>query len=83
MRYDYAVRGRSAVVTELYTTTDMDRALELLTTYEVRYVVIGDLERTYYPPPGLAKFDRMVQEGLARVAYENPGTRIYEGLWYN
>ena len=83
MRYDYAVRGRMSVVRELYTTTDMDRALELLTTYEVRYVVVGDLERVYYPPKGLDKFERMVQEGLARVAYENPGTRIYEGLWYN
>ena len=83
MRYEDAVRNRSSAVRELYTTTDVDRTVELLTTYEVRYVVIGDLERTYYPPPGLAKFDRMVLDGIARVVYENPGTRIYEGLWYN
>ena len=83
MRYRDAVHGRASVVREMYTTTDVDRAVGLLTAYEVRYVVVGDLERTYYPPAGLAKFDRMVRDGLARVAYENPGTRIYEGPWYN
>ena len=83
MRYHYAVRGRAAVVRELYSTLDRERALDLLRQYEVKYVVIGDLERTYYPDHGLGKYDRFVRDGVARVAYENGGTRIYEGLWYN
>ena len=83
MRYADAVHRRAADVREMYDTADVDRALDLLTAYEVRYVVVGDLERAYYRPAGLAKFDAMAQGGLARVVYENPGTRIYEGLWYN
>ncbi len=82
MKYQDTVRRRTAVVTEMYATTNLDRTLELLAAYQVRYVVLGDLERTYYPPEALAKFDRMVQDGLARVAYRNPGTTIYEGPWH-
>ena len=82
MKYQDTVRRRTAVVTEMYATTNLDRTLELLDAYDVRYVVLGDLERTYYPPEALAKFDRMVQDGLARVAYRNPGTTIYEGPWH-
>ena len=83
MKYDYAVRGRRAVVEEMYSTLDMERALELLRLYEVEYVVVGQLERAYYPAQGLRKFDRLAQEGLARVVYQNEGIRIYQGMWYN
>ena len=83
MKYDYAVRGRSSVVREMYSTLDMERTLELLRLYEVEYVVVGQLERAYYPGHGLRKFDTMVDRGLARVAYRNEGVKIYQGLWYN
>ncbi len=81
MRYDYAVRDRISDVEEIYSTSDVGRALELLRQYEVEYVVVGQLERAYYPQRGLGKFDEMVEEGLARVAYENGGVQIYHGLW--
>ena len=81
MRYDYAVRGRISDIEEIYSTSNVGRALELLRQYEVEYVVVGQLERAYYPQRGLLKFDEMVEEGLARVAYENEGVQIYQGLW--
>ena len=83
MKYDYAVRGRRSVVREMYSVPDMERTLELLRLYEVEYVVVGQLERAYYPDQGLRKFDAMVDRGLARVAYRNEGVKIYQGLWYN
>ena len=83
MKYDYAVRGRSAVVKEIYSTRDVQRALELLRLYEVEYVVVGELEGAYYPSQGLRKFDTMASTGLARIVYQNEGVRIYQGLWYN
>ncbi len=76
--YSFAVRQRAADVREAYSTLDHNRALELLSTYDVRYIVVGDLERIWYPQPGLDKFQAMVDQGLLRMAYRNEGTAIYE-----
>lgn len=53
-------------------------ALDFIQKYDVRYIVVGPLERAYYPPEGLAKFDRLARDGLLSLAYENPGVKIYE-----
>ena len=83
MKYSYAIGERASDVDEMYSTTDTQRALELLRKYEVEYVVIGQLETVYYPLEGLKKFDVMVREGHARVVYSNEGTLIYRAQWYN
>ena len=72
------VQNRAAAVREMYETADLARATALLRQYAVRYVVVGPLERVYYSEDGLAKFDRMVAAGQARVAYANPGVTLYE-----
>jgi hypothetical protein len=43
----------------------------------VRYVVVGGLERKYYPAPGLDKFGGMA---ALRLAYDADGVQIYEVL---
>ena len=83
MKYNYAVGRRSSEVKEIYSTLDVERALELLRFHEVEYVVVGQLEEAYYPATGLGKFDRMARDGLAKLVYQNEGTKIYQGLWYN
>jgi uncharacterized membrane protein len=55
-----------------------DYALSFIRDYDAHYVVVGPMERAYYPPEGLAKFDTMVARGLLTVAYHNPGVTIYE-----
>ena len=57
-------------------TTNEKRALDLLRRYQVKYVVVGDLERITYPGKGLNKF-----ETLGRKVFENQGTAIYEARW--
>ena len=83
MRYADTVRGRGAMVREIYATRDTERALELLKLYEVEYVVVGDLERAYYPASGLRKFEAMTRQGMAKMVFQNEGVKIYQGLWYN
>ncbi|MET0512884.1 MAG: DUF2298 domain-containing protein [Thermoleophilaceae bacterium] len=56
-----------------YSTLDLGVARRLLARYDVRYVVVGSLERAQYPSAGLAKFDR-----LGRRVYESDGTIVYE-----
>jgi uncharacterized membrane protein len=58
-----------------YSTTDPDQAYRILRKYDVQYLVVGGLERAYYPA-GQAKWQ--LREGRYwTVAYENPGVRIY------
>jgi YYY domain-containing protein len=74
--YSFAITDRARDVREMYETTDTQRALELLSQYRVRYVVVGDLERISYVGDGLNKF-----ETLGRKVFENQGTAIYEARW--
>lgn len=72
------VERRVQQVQELYNTTDLARAEHLLDTYRVSYVIVGELERAYYRPEGLEKFERMVEQGYLRVAYTGGSVTIYE-----
>ena len=83
MKYQYAIGERRNAVNEVYSTINIDRAIKLLKRYEVEYMVVGQLERAYYPAQGLDKFDAMARAGLAKLVYENEGTKVYQALWYN
>ncbi|MBI4336583.1 MAG: hypothetical protein HY683_01960, partial [Chloroflexi bacterium] len=72
------VQERIRDVETIYSTTDSEEALRLLRQYGVRYIVVGETERDYYPSAGLAKFDRMFQEGKLSLAYENQQVKLYE-----
>ena len=69
-------RGREAQ--QFYRTTDLNEARTFLEKYDVRYIVVGQLERAAFPE-GLAKFEE--QEGtLWRAVYRDGETVIYEVL---
>jgi hypothetical protein len=60
---------RLAEVAEIYNTVDLARAQKLLDYYGVKYIIVGELERAYYAPDGLAKFDNLVDQGYLDLAY--------------
>jgi uncharacterized membrane protein len=62
----------------IYPNLGTDWSLAFLRKYGVRYVIVGPMERAYYPREGLSKFDAMVGRGLLTVAYQNPGVTIYQ-----
>jgi YYY domain-containing protein len=76
------VERRIDQVRQFYETTQVADALAFLHQYDVHFIVVGDLERAYYPADGLAKFERMVSDGHLVVAFESgpaaPGLRIYQ-----
>jgi uncharacterized membrane protein len=51
-------------------------AQSFLRVYDVSYVVVGGLERNYYPALGLAKFDSGLG-GVLDVVFANGGLTIY------
>ncbi|MCD6519087.1 MAG: glycosyltransferase family 39 protein, partial [Anaerolineae bacterium] len=62
---------------ELYNTHDVQAALKILRRYQVSYIYVGELERAYYDPQGLAKFEDMVGSYLEIVYRRGPVT-IYK-----
>ena len=64
-------------VQEIYDTTDVRRAQHLIDHYGVAYIIVGEMERAYYSPEGLAKFDQLVSQGYLQVAYQGGAVRIY------
>jgi YYY domain-containing protein len=69
--------GRAADVTQFYETEDLNLATDFLDKYQVKYIVVGQLERAYYVGAGLEKFEQ--QEGLLwREVFRFEDTIIYE-----
>ncbi len=69
------VEKRIQEVVNFYSTPDVEAAMIFLNRYDVQYIVVGDLERGYYPLEGLDKFPRMVESGLLLEAFsQNTGS---------
>ena len=76
------VQQRVDEVGAFYTTSDIQYALSFIKKYDVKYIVVGQLERNVYPtleglPDGLAKFPQYAGE-YWRVVYQEDDTTIYE-----
>lgn len=71
------VLQRHLDVRELYDTTNLARAIQLLDKYRVNLIMVGEMERAYYSPAGLSKFERMAENGQLEVVYSRNDTTIY------
>jgi YYY domain-containing protein len=56
-------------VGNFYNTTDVQAAKQFLDKHQVRYIVVGDLERAYYDANGFNKFQDMVNQGILRMVF--------------
>ncbi|NDJ52469.1 MAG: hypothetical protein GYB68_05200, partial [Chloroflexi bacterium] len=72
--FDEVAGGREAAVREIYTTPNMQRAMDLIEQYDITYIYVGVLERNpdFASPVGLAKFERFLTP-----VYQNDGVTIY------
>ena len=68
---------RLADVRTMYDSTNEAEVLKLLRLYNVSYVYVGELERAYHQPPGLAKFDAWAGRYVDVVYRQGPVT-IYK-----
>ncbi|MBI2331765.1 MAG: hypothetical protein HYU84_06345 [Chloroflexi bacterium] len=76
------VQERVNEIGTFYTTTDISTALAFLKKYDVKYIVVGQLERNVYPflpgtPDGLLKFTEFEGEHWD-VVYQDLNTTIYQ-----
>jgi uncharacterized membrane protein len=71
------VNQRVDEVDEFYKTTNIEKVIEFLRKYEVRYIVVGQLEKNIYPLLSLRKFEQ--ENGkLWNLVYQEGNTSIYE-----
>jgi uncharacterized membrane protein len=71
------VRLRQEDVNTFYSTLDPEEAQFLLEKHGVRYVILGHVERNYYPADGLAKIEAGLG-GMLRQVYRAGQTTVYE-----
>ncbi len=72
------VAARGQEVQQFYRSTDLNEAKAFLKKYDVRYIVVGQLERAAFPE-GLAKFEELDQT-LWQMVYRDGETVIYQVL---
>jgi YYY domain-containing protein len=75
-RYTEQVDRRIRDVKQAYESPNPADARSVIARYGVKYIVVGGLERAYYPAAGLQKFQSMVGADLALV-YNANGVSIY------
>jgi uncharacterized membrane protein len=76
------VQDRVNEVGTFYSTTDILAARAFLAKYDVKYIIVGQLERNIYPlvegvPDGLAKFEEF-DDMYWHEVYKDESTTIYE-----
>jgi YYY domain-containing protein len=73
LQWGHRVGTRREDVERMYESPTTAGAEELLRRYEVRWVVVGPLERTEYGDAGIAKWD-----ALGRRVYDREGTAVWQ-----
>jgi uncharacterized membrane protein len=73
LQWEHDPDGRRADVDRVYTTTDATEARALLARYDVRYVVVGPIERADHGDAGVAKWD-----SLGRRVFDAAGTTVWD-----
>jgi YYY domain-containing protein len=76
-QYADMVTAREKELADFYSGTSVPAADAFLRKYEVKYVIVGQLEQLYYPKQGLAKFQAMAGRELDLV-YKNDKVQIYK-----
>jgi YYY domain-containing protein len=71
------VEERVAAVGNFYNSLEENFTSDFLETYDVKYIIVGQLERAAYTPAGIAKFDQWDGD-LWKSVYRDGQTTIYE-----
>ncbi len=73
------VQERVDAVNAFYTAVELQTVQDLIEAYDISYIILGQLERIFYPGPGLEKFDQFEGQ-LWEEVYRYEDTIIYRVL---
>ncbi|HPH94892.1 MAG TPA: DUF2298 domain-containing protein [Anaerolineaceae bacterium] len=74
---DFRITDRIGEIEKFYNTTSIEEARAFLEKYNVKYIIVGQLERIVYPA-GLAKFETPDITAPWHEVYRDQSTVIYE-----
>jgi uncharacterized membrane protein len=77
VKWAAAVTARQDDVMRFYNTQDPFEAQSILKKYDVHYVILGTLEKTYYARPGVENIQQGLG-GMLRKVFQSGETEIYE-----
>jgi uncharacterized membrane protein len=69
------VNDRERDANKIYSTTDINKTMNLIKKYGIRYVYLGSLEKQEYPRSGIAKFGNNSQ--FFELVFDNKKVQIY------
>jgi YYY domain-containing protein len=72
------ITNRIQDISTLYNTPNIEQAQMILDKYDVSYIYVGALERNYYWPEGIDKFQQMAASGTLEVVFQDEAVTIYE-----
>lgn len=72
-----SINARLVEIPDFYKTTNVLDAVDFLKKYDVKYIIVGQLERAYYPGDGLLKFETFNNVYWKEV-FREKDTVIYE-----
>ena len=72
------INERKNDVNEFYSTLDINKKMSILNKYDVKLVIIGEQEKSYYPTEGIESIANLVERALLNIIYQNNKTTIYE-----
>ncbi len=75
--FSQQVVDRGTEVNDFYNSIDLTVVRAFLKKYDVKYIIVGQLERAAYTPEGIAKFEQHEGE-YWREVYRDGATVIYE-----
>ena len=71
------VTNRIDEVNSFYSTVDMDETLKFLKKYDVKYIIVGQMEQAIYPQVGISKF-QAYNNVYWKPVFSYKQTTIYE-----
>lgn len=75
------VEARQRDIRYFYSTIEPERALDILYTYDVQYVILTPYEQAYMLPEGLPKFTTMVNRGWLEPVYQDEVSTVYRVIY--
>lgn len=72
------VDQRERNIQQFYNSADIDIAIDIIQHFDIKYIIRSGLETVQSTEEGLAKFDRMLEMDLLKLAFVTEGGMIYE-----
>jgi uncharacterized membrane protein len=72
------IQERKNDVNEFYSTTDLATKINILNKYKIEIIILGQLEKSYYPTEGIESFNDLIIQNKIIEIYSNDNTAIFK-----